>query len=88
MAFWDWLQDLSVIHNGIGQSGWIYGTCSVLHYFCVFVCIGLTILVDLRILGLAARRQSMAQLTGQIFPWMWAAFWIAMVSGFLEFAAV
>ena len=42
-------------------------------------------LVDLRVLGLAATRKPVVQFAEQIYPWMWGAFWLAIFSGFLEF---
>ena len=69
----------------MGQNGWFYNTCSVLHYFCVFVMTGSIILVDLRVLGVAGRRTPMLQLANQLSPWMWTAFTVATITGFLEF---
>jgi hypothetical protein len=85
MAFWNWLQETSIIDR-IGDTGWMYDTFSVLHYFSVFVFIGTIVLVDLRVMGLAARRQTVAQFASNLFPWMWTGFAIAVISGFFEFA--
>jgi hypothetical protein len=85
VPFWTWLQETSIIDK-IGDTGYLYNTFSVLHYFCVFVMVGTTALVDLRVMGLAARRESVSQVADQLFPWMWVAFTIATISGFLEFA--
>jgi hypothetical protein len=85
VPFWTWLQGVSIIDK-IGDTGYLYNTFSVLHYFCVFVMVGSMTLVDLRVLGVAARRVTIAELADQIFPWMWTAFAIATISGFFEFA--
>jgi len=85
VQFWTWLQETSIIDK-IGDTGYLYNTFSVLHYFCVFVMVGATAMVDLRVMGLAARRETVAQVADQFFPWMWTAFAIATISGFLEFA--
>ena len=69
----------------IGQTGYLYNTFSVLHYFCIFVMVGSMAMVDLRVLGVAAKRTTISQLASQMFPWMWTAFAIATLSGFLEF---
>jgi hypothetical protein len=68
-----------------GSTGYLYNTASVLHYFCVFVMVGSMALVDLRVLGVAAKRTTISQLADQLFPWMWTAFAIATISGILEF---
>ncbi len=65
-----------------GSTGYLYNTASVLHYFCVFVMVGSMALVDLRVLGVAAKRTTISQLADQLFPWMWTAFTIATISGF------
>lgn len=69
----------------LGQNGYFYDAASVLHYFCVFVMVGSMALVDLRVLGVAAKRTTLLSLANQMFPWMWTAFTIAMITGFLEF---
>ena len=83
--FWTWLQETPIIDK-IGDTALLYNTFSVLHYFSVFVMVGTTALVDLRVLGLAARRQSLAQVANQFFPWVWTAVSGGVVSGFFEFA--
>src|SRR5580693_6650255 len=85
LPFWTWLQGNSIIDK-IGDTGVLYDGFSVLHYFCVFVMVGTMALVDLRVMGLAARRQTVSQVASQFLPWMWTAFVIAMISGFFEFA--
>lgn len=69
----------------LGQNGYLYDAASVLHYFCVFVMVGSMTLVDLRVLGVAAKRLTILELANQLLPWMWTAFTIATISGFLEF---
>jgi len=46
----------------IAETGWLYAAISVTHYFTLFVLVGTIVLVDLRILGVAARSQSVTQL--------------------------
>lgn len=69
----------------LGDNSLFYNTCSVLHYFCVFVMTGSMILVDLRVLGLAGKRSAMLQFSNTMFSWMWTAFGVAMITGILEF---
>jgi hypothetical protein len=87
-AFFEQLGHDEVVAFHMAQNGYFYNTCSVLHYFCVFVMTGLIILVDLRVLGVAGKRTTMLQLANQLSPWMWTAFTIAMITGFLEFLPI
>jgi hypothetical protein len=70
----------------LANTGWLYAAVSVIHYFTLFFFIGTIVLVDLRILGVADRNQTIAQLAEQLLPWTWIGFTLAMISGFLLFA--
>ena len=82
---WESLQHAGWV-TVISDTGWLYAAVSVIHYFTLFVFIGTVALLDLRILGIADRRQAIMQLAGQILPWNWIVFALAMVSGFVLFA--
>lgn len=70
----------------MGSTGWMYSTISVTHYVTMFWFIGSIAMVDLRVMGLAARNRSVGDLAQQLFPWAWAGFTLAVISGFLMFA--
>jgi hypothetical protein len=70
----------------LGTTGWIYELVSVTHYFSTFFFIGTIILVDLRLLGIAAHNQVISSLVDQLVPWTWIGFGLSIISGFLEFA--
>ena len=57
----------------------------VIHYFGVFLLVGSVAFVDLRVMGLAARRRSIAELTAQVFPAAWIGLAMVVISGFLMF---
>ena len=69
----------------LATTGWLYSSVSVIHYFTLFFFIGTIVLVDLRILGLAGRGQTISLLAEQLLPWTWIGFTLAMISGFLLF---
>lgn len=58
----------------------------VCHYAGFFLLVGSIALVDLRVLGIAGRRQTATAMAEQLFPWMWTGLIFATVSGFLMFA--
>lgn len=78
MEHWGWVQYVSM-------TAWLYSGISAIHYFTLFIAVGTAVLVDLRILGLAGTTKPVVQFADQIYPWMWGAFWVAVLSGFLEF---
>ena len=59
----------------------------ILHYSGFFLLVGTTVVVDLRVMGLAARREPAPQLARQLVPWMWTGLGMTVVSGFFMFAA-
>jgi hypothetical protein len=82
---WDALQHAGWVTT-LATSRWLYGLVSVVHYSAVFLCVGTILLLDLRILGVADRRQALSALAEQLRPSMWTAFGAIVVSGFLLFA--
>lgn len=73
---------VTAIDNSVGASVLVELT----HYFSFFLLVGTIVMVDLRILGLAERRQNPAQLAEQLFPLMGTGFGLAVLSGFILFA--
>jgi hypothetical protein len=69
----------------LSGTGWMYQAVEITHYFSLFILVGTNVIVDLRVLGVAARRQSVPQIAEQLFPWVWTALTLALVSGFLMF---
>lgn len=82
---WEALEHVGWVST-IATTGWLYVIFSITHYFSLFFFIGTITLVDLRVLGLADRNQTVAQLADQLLPWTWIGFAFAMVSGFILFA--
>jgi uncharacterized membrane protein len=63
----------------------MYATLAVIHYFSIFIVVGTVAILDLRILGVAARSQGVAQLSETLSPWTWTALVLALLSGFTMF---
>lgn len=85
LQFFEWLEHTGWVTT-IGGTGWMYQFVEITHYFSLFVLVGTTVIVDLRVLGVAARRQSVVRLSEQLFPWVWTALFLAVLSGFIMFA--
>ncbi|HVS88493.1 MAG TPA: DUF6644 family protein [Candidatus Acidoferrum sp.] len=85
MAFYQWLEHSRWV-TAISESAWMYPAVEVSHFFSLFLLVGTIAVVDLRILGLARRRQSVTELAEQLFPWTWISLGIAVFSGFIMFS--
>ena len=83
--FFEWLQHNSWV-VGMNTSAWMAAALEVIHYFSFFVVVGAMAIVDLRIMGVAGRKQSATQLAEQAFPWIWTGLGFAVLSGFVLFA--
>ena len=84
-TFWLWLQDHPISQH-IGYTWW-FPLLESIHVIAIGLVIGSIMTVDLRLLGLAAVRYPVSQVTRKLVPWTWAAFVVAALSGFGMFMA-
>ena len=82
---WEALEQSAWVKT-LSDTGWMYAIVAVTHYLTMFWFIGSIAIVDLRVMGLAARKRNVAELAEELFPLAWIGFTLAMVSGFLMFA--
>src|SRR5487761_1192628 len=82
---WEALEQTAWVKT-LGSTGWMYVSISVMHYLGIFWFIGSIAIVDLRVMGIAARKRDLGELAQQLFPWAWIGFTLAVISGFLMFA--
>jgi len=82
---WEALEQTSWVKT-LGETGWMYVSISVIHYLTMFWFIGSLAVVDLRVMGIAARKRNLAELSDQLYPWAWTGLALAIVSGFFMFA--
>lgn len=66
----------------IGE-GPLFGVFEAVHMVGVAMLFGSLFMVDLRLLGLSARRYGVRAMTQELTPWTWAGFCIAAVTGVL-----
>jgi hypothetical protein len=59
----------------------------IMHYSGFFLLVGSTAIVDLRVMGLAGRKEPASGLADQLRPWMWTGFCMALFSGFFMFSS-
>jgi hypothetical protein len=81
---WEALEQMGWVKT-LSSTGWMYATVSVIHYLTMFWFIGSMAVVDLRVMGVAARKRNLTELSEQIYPWAWTGLVLATVSGFFMF---
>jgi hypothetical protein len=78
--FGEWLAGTSL--SAIIQNvSWIIPTTQAIHILCVALLMSAIFIVDLRILGLLARTQTLAALAHRYLTWVWYLLPILLVSG-------
>lgn len=85
MHFCAWLQNNSLL-VAINSSTVLSAMMEVAHYAGFFLLVGTIAIVDLRVLGVAARGQNVGTLGVQLLPWMWVGLASAFLSGFVMFS--
>ena len=81
---WEAMEQMGWVKT-LSETGWMYATVSVIHYLTMFWFIGSMAVVDLRVMGVAARKRNLTELSTQIYPWAWTGLVLATISGFLMF---
>ena len=79
-SIWQWMQDHPISQH-IGFTWW-FPLLESIHVIGIGLVIGSIMTVDLRLLGLAAMRYPVREITKRLLPWTWAAFVVASVTGF------
>jgi hypothetical protein len=64
----------------IGETWW-FPLLESLHVLTVALVVGSILMLDLRLLGLAARNQPVRRLAREILGWTWATFALALITG-------
>jgi hypothetical protein len=77
--------DATPISVIIRNSTYIFPVVEVLHLFGLTLLLGTVTVIDLRMLGVGMRRQSVAEVAGQLAPWSIGAAFLTIISGILLF---
>jgi hypothetical protein len=85
LPFCHWLETNSLIVRLDTSIVWS-SLCEILHYSGFFLVVGSTVIVNLRLLGLAGKKENPSALAEQLAPWMWIGLAMTLVSGFVLFA--
>ena len=85
-AMWTWL-GRPAITRFIAESIWLYPIAETAHVLAIVLFLGLTVMLDLRLLGLTLRSVPVSEMVGRVLPWAVPGGVIAVFSGMLAFLA-
>ena len=84
LGFFQWCEQ-SGIGEAIRKSAWLFPLIEAIHLLGLGLIGGAVLVVDLRLLGLGLRRQSVAQLTRDAQPWLVGSLVLMIITGGLLF---
>jgi hypothetical protein len=87
LAFFGWLAD-SPWSVGLHESQYAYSIIESVHVWTMALFFGMTVMFDLRLLGLTMRKVPVSEVVGRLLPWSIGGFIIMVVSGTLLFYAI
>jgi hypothetical protein len=71
----------------VRDTTWGYPFVQLIHFTGLSLFVGTIILLNLRLLGITKRRQSIGEVYSELSPVMWTGFCIALLGGFLLFSS-
>src|SRR5579864_5453154 len=85
-TFCQWLESTS-LGIAVRESNWLFPTIETFHLFGIIALVASTSILDLRLLGLVLRRESVSSLAARCLAWAWGGFAVQVVTGFLLFSS-
>ncbi len=80
IEFTDWLSRTS-LSVAIQSHEWVIPTIQSIHIVAIGVVLSSVFMIDLRVLGLAGRDQSLLETTGRFGPWLTGALCVLLATG-------
>jgi hypothetical protein len=75
-----WLAD-TPLSTAINQNSWATPITESVHILAIAAAFGAAMMINLRILGVAGKRQTMLQVEERFAPWIWWSLLILVISG-------
>jgi uncharacterized membrane protein SirB2 len=79
-SFCDWLSNTSVSLT-IQTIVWIIPAVQTIHILCVAIVMSCMAMLDLRLIGVAGRRQPVSRMVSRFVPWVWGALPVLLTTG-------
>jgi hypothetical protein len=86
MALCKWLES-SWLGSGIAQSGWIFPAIEAIHMFGIVTVVGATSILDLRLMNLSLKNDTVSSVAGGTLRWALYGFGLMLVTGLLMFVS-
>ena len=86
LEFCQWLEQTSV-GTTIRQSLWLFPAIETIHLLGMAALVGTVTVLDLRLLGWAARQRPISHVAARTIPWAWAGLAVQVVTGGLLFSS-
>ncbi len=83
-SWFEWLAG-TALATAISQGAAAFPMLEVVHVLAITTVVGTIAIVDLRLLGYRSHRRGVRQLIGDVLPYTWGAFAVALVAGALLF---
>ena len=87
LSFCQWLADTPG-SIALHESLFMYPLVESVHVLTLCLFVGMSTMLDLRLLGLTLRRVPLTDITNRLFPWMFAGFAVMVVTGVALFYAI
>ena len=87
IPFGQWLESTSFA-TFVRTTVWGYPYVIMIHFLGLSLWAGTITALDLRLMGLAGQRHSIAELAEQLLLWTWVGFGITVLGGFLLFSGI
>jgi hypothetical protein len=85
-AICQWLEQTTV-GSSVRESLWLFPIIETVHIFGIILLVGATSILDLRLMGLTFRDESVSKLAARFIPWALAGFIIQVCTGLLLFSS-
>jgi len=86
LQFCQWL-DQTAMGTAIRQSLWLFPAIETVHLLGMAALVATVTVLDLRLLGLAARQQPISKLAARLIPLAWLGFAVQIITGVLLFSS-
>ena len=72
---------------GIQSTPWAIPAVQTIHILCIAIVVTYNGMLDLRLMGVAGRNRTLAEMAGDLMPWIWRALVVQAITGVIMIIA-